>query len=79
MKGLAKILNTSDDLAMSQMTQERIIKMATIKVRIDKAVYPDDYDKNLTPTDDGYVEPDYHYDEKIDQGVLDRFGISKGV
>ncbi|SBS36631.1 hypothetical protein MSP8887_02659 [Marinomonas spartinae] len=75
MKGSAKILNTSDDLAMSPISREQIIKMATVKVRIDKADYPEEYDKTLKSGDDGYIEPDYQYDEKIDQAVLDRFGI----
>ncbi|NVK28814.1 MAG: hypothetical protein HWE14_12255 [Flavobacteriia bacterium] len=77
MKGSVKVVNTLDDLAMSEITREQIIKMATITVRTDQAVYPEGYDKNLTPVDDGYIEPDYQYDEKIDQGVLDRFGVSK--
>ncbi|WP_442414626.1 hypothetical protein [Marinomonas sp.] len=61
---------------MSNMTREQIINMATITVRTDKAVYPDDYDQTLKEGDDGYIEPDYQFDEQIDQAALDRFGIA---
>lgn len=76
MRGSVKIVNTPEDLAVSQMTREQIISMATITVRHDAAAYPDDYDINSKVGDDGFIEPDYQYSEQIDQGALDRFGIS---
>lgn len=76
MRGAVKIVNTQEDLVVSNMTREQIINMATITVRTDKAVYPDDYDQTLKEGDDGYIEPDYQFDEQIDQAALDRFGIT---
>ncbi|MGO3406742.1 MAG: hypothetical protein ACTIMS_05705 [Marinomonas sp.] len=76
MRGAVKIVNTQEDLVVSNMTREQIINMATITVRTDKAVYPDDYDQTLKEGDDGYIEPDYQFDEQIDQAALDRFGIA---
>lgn len=76
MRGNANIVNTGEDLAVSQMTREQVIAAATITVRHDAAVYPVDYDTDLKFGDDGYVEPDYVYEEMIDQGALDRFGIT---
>lgn len=76
MRGAVKIVNTPADMAVSQMTREQIIAMATIAVRTDNAVYPDDYDKALKPGESGYIEPDYQYDEQIDQAALDRYGIT---
>ncbi|QUX97573.1 hypothetical protein C0J08_20155 [Marinomonas sp. CT5] len=75
MRGNVNIVNTADDLESSTITREQVIAAATIKVRTDAAVYPDDYDTTLKEGDEGYIEPDYQYDEKIDQAVLDRFGI----
>jgi hypothetical protein len=76
MRGNPKIVNTREDLAVSQMTREQIIEAATITVRHDSAVYPEDYDTHLKSGDEGFIEPDYQYDEMIDQGALDRFGIT---
>lgn len=76
MRGAVKIVNTQEDLVVSNMTREQIINMATITVRTDKTVYPDDYDQTLKEGDDGYIEPDYQFDEQIDQAALDRFGIA---
>tara|TARA_R110001606_G_scaffold397174_2_gene572845 strand:+ start:1217 stop:1450 length:234 start_codon:yes stop_codon:yes gene_type:complete len=76
MRGNANIVNTQDDLAVSKMTREQIINAATIIVRHDSAVYPVDYDTMLKEGDEGYIEPDYQYGEVIDQGALDRFGIT---
>lgn len=76
MRGNANILNTAADLETSQMTREQVIAAATITVRKDVAVYPDGYDENLKEGDDGFIEPIYQQEERIDQAVLDRFGIS---
>lgn len=75
MRGAVKIVNTQEDLAVSNMTREQIISMATITVRTDLAEYPEDYDATLKEGEDGYIEPDYQFDEQIDQAALDRFGI----
>ena len=71
-----KIVNTADDLDVSQITREQVIAAATITVRHDAAIYPDGYDATLKEGNDGYIEPDYQYEDVIDQGVLDRFGIT---
>ncbi|MBJ7540027.1 hypothetical protein [Marinomonas transparens] len=76
MRGNVNIVNSPDDLAVSQMTREQIINMVTITVRRDAAAYPEDYDTNLKEDDEGYIEPDYVYEEMIDQAALDRFGIT---
>jgi hypothetical protein len=76
MRGNVKILNTAADLEASTRTREQVIKAATIAVRHDVAVYPDGYDTTLKEGDEGYIEPNYQYQEVIDQGVLDRFGIT---
>ncbi|QUX96619.1 hypothetical protein C0J08_14960 [Marinomonas sp. CT5] len=76
MRGAVKIVNTPADMAVSQMTREQIVAMATITVRTDKVVYPDGYDQALKEGDDGYIEPDYQYEEVIDQSALDRFGVA---
>lgn len=76
MRGNINIVNTPADLAVSQMTREQIIAMATITVRTDKAAYPDGYDSTLVAGEEGFIEPDYQYDEQIDQAALDRFGVT---
>lgn len=75
MRGNTNITNTQDDLSVSKMTREQVIEMATITIRHDATVYPEDYDTTLKEGDEGYIEPDYRYEEMIDQGALDRFGI----
>ena len=74
MKGHVKIVNSADDLALSEWDKEKVIEMATISVRRDTSEYPDDYDAELKDGDDGFIEPEYVYNEEIDQAVLDRFG-----
>jgi hypothetical protein len=76
MRGNANIVNTKEDLAVSQMTREQVIAAATITVRHDAAVYPDGYNTDLKDGDEGFIEPDYQYDEIIDQAAMDRFGIT---
>lgn len=75
MRGSANIINSQDDATSAHWTKEKIIEMATISVRHDKAVYPDDYDHTLKEGDDGWIEPEYVYEDEIDQSVLDRFGV----
>lgn len=75
MRGKIKIVNTKDDAVKAGFTQEQIIRMATITVRYDDAMYPDDYDTNLKEGDDGYIEPVWRFEEKVDQAVLERFSV----
>ena len=75
MRGKAKILNSQDDARVANLTNEMIIEMATISVRYDDAVYPEDYDQSLKKGDDGYIEPVYRNQIEVDQSVLDRFGV----
>lgn len=76
MRGNVNIVNTLIDKKASNLSDEKIIEMATISVRYDDAIYPDNYDKNLKEGDAGWVEPMWRFEEEIDQAVLDRFGIA---
>ncbi|WP_419237915.1 hypothetical protein ACN08P_11150 [Photobacterium leiognathi subsp. mandapamensis] len=77
MRGQAKIINSPADKKVAGVTKEQIIKMATIQVRYDDAIYPDDYDhQTMKPGDVGYIEPIYRTETEIDQAVLDRFGVT---
>lgn len=75
MRGNATIVNSKDDAQSAGYTTEQIIEMATIVVRHDDAVYPDNYDTNLKESDDGYIEPSLRFEEEVNQAVLDRFGV----
>lgn len=76
MRGNATIVNSKDDAQSAGLTTEQIIQMATITVRHDDAAYPDNYDTNLKESDEGYIEPIWRFEEKIDQAILDRFGLN---
>ena len=75
MRGKAKIVNSKDDAKAANLTDDRIIEMATISVRYDDAVYPEGYDHTLKEGDVGYIEPMERFEDEIDQSVLDRFGV----
>ena len=75
MRGKAKIVNSPDDARVANLTDEMIIEMATISVRYDDAVYPEDYDKSLKEGDSGYIEPIDRFENEIDQSVLAWFGV----
>ena len=75
MRGKAKIVNSKDDAKAANLTDDRIIEMATISVRYDDAVYPEGYDRTLKDGDVGYIEPMERFEDEIDQSVLDRFGV----
>ncbi len=75
MRGKAKIVNSQDDAKVANLTDEMIISMATISVRYDDAVYPDDYDYLLKEGDEGYITPIYRTETEVDQSVLNRFGV----
>tara|TARA_R110002012_G_scaffold65111_3_gene170808 strand:+ start:436 stop:687 length:252 start_codon:yes stop_codon:yes gene_type:complete len=75
MRGKAKIVNSKDDAKAANLTDDRIIEMATISVRYDDAVYPEGYDRTLKEGDVGYIEPMERFEDEIDQSVLDRFGV----
>lgn len=76
MRGNVNIINSEADFKGSSMTAAQVIAAATITVRHDAAVYPDGYDTELKDGDEGFIEPDYQYSEVIDQGALDRFGVT---
>jgi hypothetical protein len=76
MRGKIKIINSVTDKQKAGLIRENIIKQATIKVRYDDAVYPEGYDyMQIKKGAEEYIEPIYHFETEIDQGVLDRFGI----
>ncbi|HGS5355346.1 TPA: hypothetical protein ACMDR1_001416 [Vibrio cholerae] len=75
MRGKLKIINSAQDAQQVGITREQALEIATITVRHDRAVYPDDYDTSLKETDEGYIEPIYEYVQQVDQSVLNRFGF----
>lgn len=75
MRGTAKIINSATDAEQSTLTRDQIIERATISVRRDITTYPNDYDTTLKEGDDGFIEPEYIFEDEIDQAVLVRFGI----
>ncbi|MBF4377398.1 hypothetical protein, partial [Vibrio anguillarum] len=56
------------------LTRDQVVALATITVRYDDAQYPDNYEKNLKYGDNGYIEPIWRFEEKIDEAVMSRFG-----
>ncbi|GIA27447.1 hypothetical protein FXE96_09740 [Vibrio cholerae] len=77
MRGELKIINSAADAKQAGITREKALKIATVTVRHDRAVYPDDYDTSLKDGDDGYIEPVYEYVQQVDQSVLKRFGFNQ--
>lgn len=75
MRGKTNIINTATDKNTINLSDEKIIEMATIKVRYDDAIYPENYDKKLKAGEEGFVEPIERFENEIDQAILDRFGI----
>ncbi|HGS4493606.1 TPA: hypothetical protein ACMDNH_001861 [Vibrio cholerae] len=75
MRGQLKIINTAADAQQAGITSEKALEIATITVRNDRTVYPDDYDTSLKEGDEGYIEPVYEYVQQVDQSVLNRFGF----
>ena len=65
MRGKAKIVNSKDDAKAANLTDDRIIEMATISVRYDDAVYPEGYDRTLKEGDVGYIEPMERFEDEI--------------
>lgn len=54
------IVNTSSDLAAAEAGTERTAFLNSLlndHVAFDDAAYPEGYDRNLNPGDDGYVAP----------------------
>lgn len=54
------IFNTSSDLQLAANAEEkRAFLQALLNdyITFDDAVYPQDYDRNLQPGDDGYIAP----------------------
>ncbi|MDA5316635.1 hypothetical protein [Vibrio cholerae] len=77
MRGQLKIINSAADAKQAGITREQALKIATITVRHDRAVYPDGYDVSPEEGDDGYIEPVYEYVQQVDQSVLKRFGFNQ--
>lgn len=76
MRGVVKIVNSIDDAKAANLTDEMIIDMATVSVRYDDAVYPENYDQSLKEGDNGYIEPIARFENEIQQAILDRFDIT---
>ena len=54
------IINTIDDLVNAQPSAERTAFLTSLlndEITFDDAVYPEGYDQQLQPGDDGYVAP----------------------
>ena len=54
------IINTPSDLVATEAGAERTAFLSSLLndyITFDDAVYPEDYDRNLQPGDDGYVAP----------------------
>ncbi|HBK7265784.1 TPA: hypothetical protein LNF52_000959 [Vibrio cholerae] len=75
MRGQLKIINSSQDAKQAGITREQALEIATITVRHDRAVYPDNYDTSLKEGDEGYIEPLWEEETVIDQAVMKRFGF----
>lgn len=75
MRGKLSIINSAQDAQQVGITREQALEIATITVRHDRAVYPEDYDTSLKEGDEGYIEPVYEYFQQVDQSVLKRFGF----
>ncbi|EGR4489269.1 hypothetical protein DDN09_17605 [Vibrio cholerae] len=78
MRGQLKIINSAADAQQAGITREQALEIATITVRHDRAVYPDDYDSSLKEGDEGYVEPIWRFEDEIENSVLERFGFKSG-
>lgn len=74
MRGIPRIINSQADAKTVNLSNEKLIEMATITVRHDGAVYPENYDTSLSEGDSGYIEPIWTFTEEVDQAVLDRLG-----
>ena len=54
------IINTPADLTAAEANEERTAFLTSLlndEITFDDAVYPDGYDQELQPGDDGYIEP----------------------
>lgn len=54
------IINTSSDLTTAEASQERTAFLQALLndfIAFDDAVYPEDYDSELQPGDNGYIAP----------------------
>lgn len=54
------IINTPSDLVATQAGSERTAFLNSLLndyITFDDAIYPQDYDRNLQPGDDGYIAP----------------------
>lgn len=54
------IINTPADFTAAEANEERTAFLTSLlndEITFDDAVYPDGYDQQLQPGDDGYIEP----------------------
>jgi hypothetical protein len=54
------IINTRADFAATEANEERTALLTSLlndEITFDDAAYPEDYDRQLEPGDDGYIEP----------------------
>ncbi len=54
------IINTPADLTATEVNEERTAFLTSLlndEITFDDAVYPEGYDQQLQPGDDGYIEP----------------------
>jgi hypothetical protein len=54
------IINTPADLTAAEASEERTAFLTSLlndEITFDDAVYPEGYDQQLQPGDDGYIEP----------------------
>jgi hypothetical protein len=54
------LINTPEDLQAAEKTPELIAFLTNLYndcITFDDAEYPQDYDRTLTPEDEGYIEP----------------------
>lgn len=54
------IINTPADLTATEANEERTAFLTSLlndEITFDDAVYPEGYDQQLQPGDDGYIEP----------------------
>jgi hypothetical protein len=75
-KGKVKIINSRKDAQCAGLSDQDIIKMATVKVTYDAAIYPPEYDANAVKAGgQGYIPPVYRTANEVVVAVLNKFGV----
>lgn len=80
------IINTTTDLALADQTEERAAFLQALLndyITFDDAVYPQDYDRNLQPGDDGYIAPvirqEWNAGAAAQWGFVDRAAVEAAL